>query len=186
MALPCSRFICAIVNTLAAAEQAIDAGAGMIQFRHKGEWRAAFPCAQAVRRLCGEAKIPFIINDRVDVALALDGDGVHLGQQDLPIAAARQLIGNKLIGATVSSAAEAREVSGADYIGAGHIFPTCSKEKPYPPIGLETLKEIIAVSRLPVIAIGGINAANAAEVWETGVRGIAVISAIDQIRSLRC
>lgn len=173
-----------ILSSLDTAKQAIQGGADAIEFRHKGPYtQESFELAKEIRRLCQKANIPYIINDRADIALALQADGVHLGQTDLPIPAAKKILGpNKLIGKTASTVQEAIEAekSGADYIGLGHIFSTQSKAKTYPPIGLETLKKAKESVKIPLIAIGGINLENAPSVLQAGADGISVIAAIAQ------
>ena len=123
----------------------------------------------------------FIVNDRCDVALAVGADGVHLGQEDLPFAEARALVGSRmLIGISTHSLAQAigAEAVGADYIGFGPIFPTRTKSHPEPVVGIEQLREVRARVRLPVVAIGGINAANIRMVADAGADALAVLSAV--------
>jgi thiamine-phosphate pyrophosphorylase len=123
----------------------------------------------------------FIVNDRCDVALAVGADGVHLGQEDLPLAEARAFLGReKLIGISTHNLAQAleAEAGGADYIGLGPIFPTPTKEKPDPVVGVAGLREVRARVRIPIVAIGGITARNAAEVMAAGADAVAVVSAV--------
>lgn len=164
------------------AKMAINGGADVIQFRDKGDGTDAFLfLAKGIKELCQEAGVVFIVNDRVDIAEAVDADGVHLGQQDFPISVARSVLGDeKIIGGTAGNFEEARRVeeSGADYIGFGHIFPTQSKEKEGAPVGLEALTELCRQTSLPVIAIGGISEEKVAAVLECGVTGVAVVSAV--------
>lgn len=170
---------------------AVAGGAGAIQFRDKREsGRALYAAAAELRRLCRELGVAFIVNDRVDIALATDADGVHVGQDDLPAAQARRLIGpERILGVSVSTIAEAEAAcaAGADYLGAGPVFEArSSKPDALPPIGLPGLAGICAAAPVPVIAIGGINAANAGEVAGAGATGVAVISAVvaaDDIRA---
>jgi thiamine-phosphate pyrophosphorylase len=123
----------------------------------------------------------FIVNDRVDVAQVVGAEGVHLGQEDLPLADARAILGpDKLLGIsthTMNQALEA-EAGGADYIGFGPIFPTSTKEHPDPVVGIAGLREVRAKVRLPIVAIGGITAKNAREVVAAGADCVAVISAV--------
>ncbi|MCS7013473.1 MAG: thiamine phosphate synthase [Chloroherpetonaceae bacterium] len=187
--------VCVITDTvvqscwthLQLAELAMRGGARLIQLRDKTlPTRELFAIAVALRTLTLAFGARLIINDRVDIALAADADGVHLGQTDLPIPAARKILGEgKLIGGTASTLEEAVAVEkdGADYIGFGHIFPTTSKEKPSPPKGLEMLRQVVRAVRIPVIAIGGITAENAREVIKAGAAGIAVISAVAKAAS---
>ena len=180
------RLLCVITDEHAdpveLARQALEGGAGMVQLRRKSaSGRDLFHWALRIQELCREQEALFIVNDRVDIALAMMADGVHLGQQDLPPAAARALLGpDAIIGVSVSCEAEAAKAAsdGASYIGVGHIFPTFSKDKPTPPIGTAAIKPIRNAAQLPVIAIGGIDLDNAAEVIRTGASGIAVISAV--------
>lgn len=121
-----------------------------------------------------------LINDRLDVALAAGADGVHLGENSLPPAVARRLLGpEKIMGVSVHSVTAAREAekAGADYLLFGHIFPTASKEG-IPPRGVGSLREVVASVGIPIIALGGINAANARQCLAAGARGVAVMSAI--------
>lgn len=137
--------------------------------------------AARMRVVCADAGTPFIVNDRADIALAVGADGVHLGQDDLPIAAARKLLGpERIIGASTASVEEAvrAEREGADYIGFGHVYPTGSKAKSTPPKGPGAVREIVAAVSIPVIAIGGIHAANIRPVLEAGAWGVAVIGAV--------
>ena len=156
----------------------------MIQLRHKtASGTELFSWAVAIRNLCREYHALFLINDRVDIALACEADGVHLGQDDLPAAAARKLLGNtRIIGVSASSLEEAvqAEKDGADYIGFGHIYPTVSKLKEHDPLGPENLKKTVASVSLPVVAIGGITIENAPILISMGATGVAVISAVSR------
>lgn len=168
-------------NHLELCELAIRGGASMIQLRDKhASARDLYALAVAMQLLCTGLGATFIINDRVDIALAANTDGVHLGQTDLPLPTARHLLGNdKIIGGSASSLEEALQVErdGADYIGFGHIFPTTTKAKPSEPKGIEHLSEVIASVKIPVIAIGGITHSNVEAVARTGA-SVAVISAV--------
>lgn len=164
------------------AEAAINGGADCIQLRHKEMFtKENFKAAEEIAKLCQKNEVVFIVNDRIDIALALNANGVHLGEGDLPIAAARKALGPKrLIGATAGSvkAALKAQADGADYIGFGHIFPTTSKVKKGSPLGLNTLAELKKQLQIPLIAIGGIDEKNVNSVLKCGVDGIAIISAI--------
>jgi thiamine-phosphate pyrophosphorylase len=164
------------------AEMAIAGGADTIQFRDKTSASgAAIETAKVMRAMCRRAGVTFIVNDRLDIALASDADGVHLGRRDLPIEAARHILGpSRLIGGSASTLDEARDVerNGADYVGFGHVFPTVSKQKPGAARGPEALRAICDAVGIPVIAIGGIDAGRLEEVMETGAWGIAVIGAV--------
>jgi thiamine-phosphate pyrophosphorylase len=163
-------------------EKAIRGGVTLVQLREKeAGGREMVAEAQALLAVTRRYGVPLIINDRLDVALAVDAEGVHLGQEDIPCRLARQILGpEKIIGVSASSVEEARqaEADGADYLGVGAVFPTGTKADAGEAIGLEPLKAIKAAVKIPVVAIGGINAANAAAVAATGVDGLAVVSAV--------
>ena len=167
---------------LEVAQAAIEGGASLIQFRDKEmTTRELVETAQRLRELTSQNGVPFIVNDRLDVALAVEADGVHVGQDDMPAALARQLIGpNKILGVSASTVEEAlqAEREGADYVSASPVFTTPTKPDAPPPTGLEGLRAIVEAVNLPVIAIGGINEQNATEVMEAGAQGVAVISAV--------
>jgi thiamine-phosphate pyrophosphorylase len=163
-------------------EMAIDGGANTIQFRQKnGSTRELITVATEMRRLCANKGATFIVNDRIDVAIAADADGVHLGQDDFPIPLARKLLGkDRIIG---GSAATPEEIEicireGADYVGFGPVYPTGSKDDAGPVSGIDFLKRIVSSTPVPVIAIGGIDQSNASHVMGAGAHGIAVISAV--------
>jgi thiamine-phosphate pyrophosphorylase len=164
------------------AELAILGGAETIQFRQKtGETMELIRAADQIRSLCKSAGVTFMVNDRVDVAIASRADGVHLGQSDFPIPLARKLLGKRaIIGGSAGDLEEARKClrEGADYIGFGPVYPTASKEDASPASGLKLLGQAVREIPLPFIAIGGINKENTPFVLETGVYGIAVISAV--------
>jgi len=164
------------------AEMAIRGGADTIQFREKKRsTKELVELAESLQRLCRARSVPLIIDDRVDIALAVDADGVHLGQRDLPVAAARRLLGpDKIIGGTAATLDEAIAVQneGADYLGFGHIYATASKEKRGDPKGPGALVEICGALSIPVIAIGGIGQENFLPVLDAGAWGIAVIAAV--------
>jgi len=161
---------------------AIAGGADTIQLRQKtGTTREMIEVAREMKRVCAAAGVTFIVNDRVDVALAADADGVHLGQDDFPIPLARTLLGEgRVIGGSAGTLEEALKCQseGADYVGCGPVYPTTSKHDAGPASGLSLLKEVMAHVTLPVIAIGGITAENAPEVMASGIHGIAIISAV--------
>jgi len=176
------------------AELAIAGGADTIQFRQKtGETIQMIRIAEQIQALCKRAGVTFIINDRVDVAIASHADGVHLGQGDFPIPLARKLLGEGvIIGGSAKNVEEARKcfLEGADYIGFGPVYPTSSKEDAGPASGLDLLRQVVEKIPLPIIAIGGINKDNTLSVRETGAYGIAVISAVccqkDPEEATRC
>ncbi|CAK9168278.1 unnamed protein product [Ilex paraguariensis] len=167
-----------------AVEAAIQGGATIVQLREKdietGEFLEA---AKACLKICHLHGVPVLINDRVDVALACDADGVHVGQSDMPARMARTLLGpEKIIGVSCKTPEQARQawIDGADYIGCGGVYPTNTKANNRT-IGLEGLKTVCLASKLPVVAIGGIGVSNARSVMELdlpNVKGVAVVSAL--------
>jgi thiamine-phosphate pyrophosphorylase len=163
-------------------KMAIQGGADTIQFRQKvGSTREMIETAVKMKSICRKAGIPFIVNDRLDVAMAAGADGVHLGQDDFPIPMARSLLGKEIIiGGSAASLEEAIKCldEGADYIGFGPVYPTDSKEDAAPVTGIQLMKEIIDTIPLPLIAIGGISPENTPVVLKGGAHGIAVISAV--------
>jgi len=163
-------------------EEALRGGVTAVQLREKSApTRELLRRAERLRALTSDAGVALIINDRVDVALAVDADGAHVGQTDLPAERARGLLGGeRLLGVTVADPrmAERARRDGADYLGSSAVFATSTKTDGGPPLGLAALSEIVAASGLPVVAIGGIHAANAGSVMEIGVAGIAVVSAV--------
>jgi len=168
---------------LEVTQQMIDGGAEVIQFRDKtSSGRKLYEIGLELKKLASAKKVSFMVNDRIDLALILDADGVHVGQSDIPASAARQLLGpEKILGVSAASVAEARqaETNGADYLGIGPIFEARgTKADAGNPQGLELLFQIRQKCRLPLIAIGGINQQNVASVIEAGAEGAAVISAI--------
>ena len=163
------------------AAQAIRGGAKTIQLRDKlHSMKELVPVARQMRDLCAEYGVLFIINDYLDLALAVDADGLHLGQDDLPVKEARRLLPmDKILGCSVTTLEQAAtaESEDADYIGVGSIYPTSSKEK-VSVVGLERLRQIRQAVSLPIVAIGGINRDNAAAVLAAGASSVAVISAV--------
>ncbi|KAB2961290.1 MAG: thiamine phosphate synthase [Candidatus Methylomirabilis oxygeniifera] len=164
------------------AARAIDGGATMIQLRDKAAGpRQLLSDARRIARLCRERGVRFIVNDRLDLALAADADGVHLGQDDLPPHAARAVLGtNKVLGVSTHSLEQALEAAeqGADYLGIGPIFATGTKATGYEPRGCDIIRQLRARIDLPLIAIGGIALSNVGEAMAAGATGVAVISAI--------
>lgn len=163
-------------------EEAIKGGVTLIQVREKDiTSRDFFKVAKEVKEVTSKYNLPLIINDRIDIALAIDADGVHLGQSDMPIKIARKILGkDKIIGISAGSISEALEAEkdDADYLGIGTIFFTGTKKDIEEPIGIEGLKDIVNKIKIPAVAIGGINKDNCKEVMESGVNGISLISAI--------
>lgn len=164
------------------ARRALAGGADAVQLREKGgTTRELIGLAREMAALCRGAGAVFIVNDRVDVTLAAEADGVHLGQSDFPIAMARRLLGpHRIIGGSAATVEEARRCveEGADYVGFGPVYPTGSKADAAPARGLALLREVVAAVPAPVVAIGGIGVGNAAEVVRAGAHGVAVISAV--------
>jgi thiamine-phosphate pyrophosphorylase len=162
--------------------EAIMGGATVIQLRDKtSSTRRLIEIGRTLRALTRAAGVTFIVNDRADVAFAVDADGVHVGQDDLPATEARRIVGpRKIVGVSASHVAEAiqAERDGADYIGAGTIYATGSKSDAGAPIGVEGLAQIARAVSIPVVAIGGIKASNAMACIAAGAVGVAVISAV--------
>lgn len=167
-----------------AVKASIEGGATIVQLREKDVETSEFvETAMSCMEVCRSYGVPLLINDRVDVALACDADGVHVGQSDMCARVARKLLGpEKIIGVSCKTPAQAEQAwtDGADYIGCGGVFPTTTKENNLT-VGLDGLKTVCLASKLPVVAIGGIGAGNARSVMEIGVpslRGVAVVSAM--------
>jgi thiamine-phosphate pyrophosphorylase len=161
---------------------AIRGGASVVQLREKtATTREMVELGQALHEISRKAGIPLIVNDRLDVALAIGAEGVHVGHDDMPVSLARRLIGPDLIlGASPETMEEARQMErdGADYLGVGDVYGTPSKSDAGTPIGVEGLAEVIRAVSLPVVAIGGITLENAGAVIQAGAAGVAVISAV--------
>jgi len=165
------------------AEAAIRGGADVIQLRDKNaSGGTLYRVALALRMLTREAKVPLIVNDRLDIALAADADGVHLGQKDLPASVARHIMGpGRILGVSAETLEEAllAEKDGADYLGVGPVFEARkTKADAGEPLGLERIARVRKHCRLPIVAIGGIDAQNARQVRGAGADSAAVISAI--------
>lgn len=161
---------------------AIEGGVTAVQIREKkASTRRFVDSARTMRSITAEAGVGLIVNDRIDVALAVDADGVHVGQNDMPATVARGLIGvDRILGVTASNAEQAREAAraGADYIGCSAVFTTPTKIDTGAPLGLRGLEGLVSATGLPVVAIGGIHPGNVRSVMGTGVVGVAVVSAI--------
>jgi len=161
---------------------AAEAGASLFQYRNKtASMKDAYVEALALRRAAAKAGVLFIINDRCDLALALNADGVHLGQGDLPLDLAKKVMGpDKLIGISTHNPDQVREATAGkpDYLGFGPIFKPGSKQDHDPVVGLEGLRAMRSLTSLPTFAIGGIQIDQAGEVMRAGANGVAVISAI--------
>ena len=162
-------------------EKALQAGVTVLQLREKtATTRDFYQLALRIKPIARQYNVPLLINDRLDIALAVDADGVHVGQEDLPVAVVRRLIGpDKILGATAATvaAAQTAEREGADYIGSGAMFPTLTKPGKQV-LPLNVLAQIKQAVQVPVVAIGGITADNLMTLKITGVDGLAVVSAI--------
>lgn len=170
------------IDLIDAVEQAVRGGVTIIQLREKEiSSREFYELALRVKKVTRRKNIPLIINDRVDIALAVDADGVHVGQEDLPAEVVRRLIGpGKILGVSAGTVEEAikAQKDGADYLGVGAAYPTPTKPESCA-IGIEGIKRIKEAVGIPVVAIGGITRENAYEVMlKTGVDGISSVSAV--------
>ncbi len=163
-------------------EEAIQGGADIIQLREKKKSKKELlEMARQLKALCARYEVPFIINDHVDLVLAVDADGIHLGQDDLPLEEARKILGpDKIIGISTHHIDEAKraEEGGADYIGAGPVFATQTKEDVVDPVGLEYIRQVADEISIPFVAIGGIKLHNVDQVLEAGASRICAVSAI--------
>ncbi len=158
----------------------LKAGIRIIQYREKdAPTRVMYNEALRIKQLCAQYRALFMVNDRIDIALAVDADGVHVGQDDLPAGIAKRYLGSKIIGVSVRTEAEAATAvaDGADYLGAGAVYPTSTK-KDSTCIGPAMLASIARISSVPVYAIGGITLDRLGELKSLGIHGAAVISAI--------
>ena len=164
------------------ARLAMEGGADTIQFRQKsGSVRDMLAEANHVAAVCRERGVPFLVNDRLDVALACRADGIHLGQQDFPVREARRIMGPEaIIGGTATTVEEALAIqeAGADYVGFGPVFPTTSKDNPSSVKGVAHLAQVCAAVRVPVLAIAGISVERVEPVMRAGAHGVAVMTAV--------
>jgi len=170
------------------ARRVVAGGATLVQLRDKhGATRRLVEEARAIKQALAASGVPLLVNDRVDVALAAGADGVHVGQDDMAVADARRLLGERaIIGLSVKTSAQAREapVDLLDYVAIGGVFATASKDNPDPPVGADGLRAIAdivrsrAAKKLPIAAIAGIDHRNAGDVIAAGADGVAVISAL--------
>src|SRR6056297_178360 len=171
-------------KSIEVVKKAAAGGVDVIQLREKNlSLREKFQLGKQIKKICSRHNIRFIVNDRIDLALALDADGVHLGQSDLPLRSARRILGpDKIIGLSAWRNQEitAAEADGADYLGVGAIFKTKSKQlnSDKNGIGLQRIAEIRKKTELPLIAIGGLNKENASGVIKSGADCISVITAL--------
>jgi len=164
-------------------ENALIGGVTVVQLRAKHlSGKEFYELALEVKELVHHYKVPFIVNDRLDIALGVDADGLHIGQEDIPADVARRWIGdNKILGVSAKTVEEARRavLDGADYLGVGSMFPTATK-KDAVVTSFAELQKIKQSVEIPIVAIGGINLQNVKQLKEAGVQGIAVVSAILQ------
>lgn len=162
-------------------EKALAGGVTLVQLREKNmDFDAFVESAREIKAVCEKYNVPLIINDNIEVAIAANADGVHLGQGDTPIAEARKILGaEKIIGATAKTIAQAKkaQAEGADYLGSGAIFGTSTKSDAIK-MDFETLRSITASVDIPVVAIGGITGGNVLQLKNTGIAGAAVVSGI--------
>jgi thiamine-phosphate pyrophosphorylase len=168
-------------GTLSDVKEAVEAGCRIVQYREKNKnTKEMVYEAFEIKRICGDRAI-FLVNDRIDVALAVDADGVHIGQEDMPIETARKLLGkDKIIGLTVHNINEAIEAEkkGADYVGFSPIFDTLTKKDAGEGIGPERIREVKNAIKIPIVAIGGINKENCESVIRHGADSLVAISAV--------
>jgi len=174
-------------------EAAIAGGATAIQLRWKsGSMREALQIGRDLKAMCAQSDILFVVNDRIDLALALDADCVHLGDEDLPLSDARRIVGERmLIGYSPPTLEEALDAErlGADYLGVGPVYGTSSKSDAGEAIGVERIAAVARAVSIPIVGIGGITAANAAPVVQAGASGVAVISSVvaaDDVEAAAC
>ncbi|MGM1050588.1 MAG: thiamine phosphate synthase [Bacillota bacterium] len=172
--------------------EALAGGVTLFQFREKGtnalSGEPMFALARELQDMCRSAGVPFIVNDDVELALELDADGVHIGQDDESAESVRERIGNRILGVSAHTVEEARRaiLHGADYLGVGPIYPTISKDDAKAAQGTTILREMRGAGiELPIVGIGGITADRAGEVIRAGADGVAVISAVTQAERVR-
>nr|WP_298684083.1 thiamine phosphate synthase [uncultured Dongia sp.] len=174
--------LCGAMGVVATAEAAIRGGVTMLQLRGpRDNLRQLLDDAIALRDVARHHGIPFVVNDHVDIALAVQADGVHVGQDDMPAAFARQLLGReKIVGISITSVADLPSADPAvvDYVGLGPVFATTTKLNAAPALGLDGFRGLRQRVGLPVVAIGGLNLGNIAGVMAAGADGVAVVSAI--------
>lgn len=169
------------ISPMRAVEEAIKGGVTILQLREKDALtREKLQIGEKLKKIAQKHAIPFIVNDRIDLALALNVDGVHLGNEDMPLKYAREILQTQLIGISVDNVEQAiqAEKNGADYISIGSIFQTSTKSDAHGPVGTEIIKRIKHAVDIPVVAIGGITSKNVREVSEAGADGVAVVSEI--------
>lgn len=172
-----------IAGMVATVYEAVENGVTFVQLRSEKEVnkRYWYEAGMMLKAVLADYNVPLIINDHVDVALAIDADGVHIGQNDLPAEAVRKMLGpNKILGLSVGSVGELHAVKlhDVDYVGVGPVFATTTKKDARPAMDVEGLATIVASRAIPKVAIGGINESNVQSVMATNVDGVAVVSAI--------
>lgn len=164
-------------------EEILDAGAGMVQYRAKRLSKGRYyQQVRALVEIAHDRNVPLLVNDHIDIALAISADGVHIGQNDLPLPAARKLLpDNMILGISTHSESQVADVIGINvgYIAIGPVFPTSTKNNPEPVIGVDTVGKVKKlIGSVPLVAIGGITVENAAEVIRSGADSIAIASAV--------
>jgi len=169
------------LDPIPAAEALLEAGAAVLQLRHKAFWsRETFELAWQINNLCRDAQATFVVNDRADYAALLNA-GVHVGQEDLTPEDTRRVVGpNALLGFSTHTPAQmiAAQDQPVDYVAFGPVFATASKDRPDPTVGPEALKHIRTLTAKPLVAIGGITLENASACWKAGADSVAVIAAL--------
>ncbi|QGT98682.1 Thiamin-phosphate pyrophosphorylase [Candidatus Syntrophocurvum alkaliphilum] len=169
-------------DIITAVLQAVKGGASLVQLREKdASSREFYNIATELKRHLSDLQVPLIINDRLDIALAVDADGLHIGQDDLPLTVARKILGeNKVIGLSANTIEQAieGEKQGATYLGVGPVYYTDTKKDTKEVIGPESLSKFKTAVNIPVVGIGGINHDNISAVKKSGIDGVAVVSAI--------
>jgi thiamine-phosphate pyrophosphorylase len=182
------RRACGGRSVLDLAKSAIEGGLKLLQYREKGLSRSeGFQVASALRELTQSAGVTLLINDDIDLCLAVEADGVHLGREDFPLPVARKILGHqKIIGISTRDpqAAKQADREGADYIAVGPIFSSKTKQV-RPPLGCEILREIRRMTALPMFGIGGIDLTNACDVIRAGADGVAVISVLHEAHDVK-
>ncbi|HFZ9661617.1 TPA: thiamine phosphate synthase [Streptococcus agalactiae] len=183
----CGTVDCSRKNILTVVEEALQAGITLFQFREKGftalQGKEKIAMAKQLQILCKQYQVPFIIDDDIDLVELIDADGLHIGQNDLPVDEARRRLPDKIIGLSVSTMAEYQksQLSVVDYIGIGPFNPTQSKADAKPAVGNRTTKAVREINQdIPIVAIGGITSDFVHDIIESGTDGIAVISAISK------
>lgn len=173
--------ICSREKLVSVTEAAIKGGVTLVQLREKDiSTREFFAEALELKKLCKHYNVPLLINDRIDIALAVDADGIHIGQSDMPLKVSRKILGpNKIIGLSAGNVNRAVEAvsDGADYLGVGAVFPTSTK-KDVSNVGIEMLKQVRKSVDIPIVGIGGINPDNISQLYGSGIEGVAVVSCI--------